>query len=399
MADRKTVIQQLVHTGEEVFSKIPQVSTLPRGKEQVIASFVVSDPDMTQMAARIGLDAGAVIGMVNGESWHGIHLKPIDAALLAPAFEPEQQKRIAAALELAQRVFWEEQHFYFDEMAATQAGDIPNALMRETSLAIEERAVACLRQRLSAASQQPVVWVDYAAGPASFVNGALHRLRTEGIDLSRMVVVLVEPAKHFREFAQQQPILRELREQGRLYFVEGLLEDGETYDRVETVLQETGASKADIVTQAFGASYVADHLRPAMWQAMLGTAKPQGLKLVVATTDKYNPSRMIRDRLRDEIAQRMRERADSRLTVSAIPAAYQGFCAWISAFARPVPVDPAGNKRPALLALVKYGQGVKAYCPTRRSGEAFASEIEQATSSRVSAVIPVLDEQAVLIQQ
>ncbi len=213
-----------------------------------------------------------------------------------------------------------------------------------------------------------------------------------------MHVVLVEPAKQFREFAKQQPALRELGEQGRLAFVEGILEDAETYAQVERVLQEMEAGRADLVTQAFGASYLADHLRPAMWRALLSTAKPDGLGIVVATTDRYSPPRMIVGRLRDEIGIRVREAAGGASRLAVVPAFFRGFRAWVDAFARPVPVDTAGGKRPALMALIRYGQGVKEYCPIRQSGEAFASEIEQAVSSKVRAVIPVLDGQAVLIQ-
>ncbi len=398
MAHKKAIIRRLVCAGDETLSRIPKVSALPRGREAIIASFVVPNPAMAEMAAQAGLDAAAALDMVGGRSWDGIRLKPIEAALLAPAFAPAEQKEIAAALERAQREFWEGQHFYLDEMAAAQAGDIPNALMRETSLALEERTVAYLRPELGGATQGPVVWVDYAAGPASFVNGALQRLQREGLDLSRVRVVLVEPAKHFREFAAQQPALHELVECDRLRLVDGVLEDGETYDKVQRALQSMGAGKADVVTQAFGASYVADHLRPAMWKAMLGTGKPGALKMVVATTDKYNPSRMIFDRLRDEVTGRVRQARNGRLGAAVVPAFFSGLRAWAHAFARPVPVDTAGHRQPALMALIRYGQGVKEYCPTRRSGEAFAAEIEQATSEKVQEVTPVLDGQAVLIR-
>jgi len=133
--------------------------------------------------------------------------------LLAPAFGQETQRQVVEAIELAQREFWGEQHFYLDEMAGRRALDIPNALMRETSFAIEERAVDFLRKRIEESVECPIVWVDYAAGPASFVNGALQRLQEDGKDISRVRVVLVEPASHFREFAQQQPVLCELKRQ------------------------------------------------------------------------------------------------------------------------------------------------------------------------------------------
>lgn len=394
----KRTVLQLVRAGERALSTIPAAGALPRGRAEVMRSFVASDPAMAEQAAAAGLDASAVVAMIGGASWKGVRLKPIEAALLAPAFPPADQERIAAALEAAQRAFWESQHFYLDEMAAAQASDIPNALMRETLLAVEERVVAYLRPKLREASGEPLVWVDYAAGPASFVNGALQRLRKEGLDISRLHVVLVEPAERFRAFAQEQPVLRELWQQGRLRFVDGILEDGETYEQVERALHEMGASKADVVTQAFGASYVADHLRPAMWRRMLGTAKPGGLSLVVATTTKYNPSRMIGDRLRDEVKTHLQAATRGRPSLAAVPALLRGVRAWARAFARPVPVDGAGKKQPALLALIRYGQGIKAYCPIRKSGEGFAREIEQATGLSVRGVSPVLDEQAVLIE-
>ncbi len=398
MTHRQAIIRRLVCAGDETLSRIPEVSALPRGREAIIASFVVDNPAMAEMAAQAGLDAAAVLGMVAGRSWGGTRLKPIEAALLAPAFAPAEQREIAAALESAQRAFWEGQHFYLVEMAAAQAGDIPNALMRETSLAMEDRAVAYLRRRLEETTREPVPWVDYAAGPASFVNGTLQRLQREGLDVGGVRVVLVEPARRFREFAARQPALRELGECGRLRFVDGVLEDGETYERVRGALQSMGASKADVVTQAFGASYVADHLRPAMWKAMLGTGKPGALRMVVATTDKYNPSRMVFDRLRDEVSGHVRQARNGRSGVAVVPAFFSGLWAWAHAFARPVPVDAAGNKRPSLVALIRYGQGVKDYCPTRRSGEAFAAEIEQATCEEVQEITPVLDGQAVLIR-
>ena len=57
-----------------------------------------------------------------------------------------------------------------------------------------------------------------------------------------------------------------------------------------------------------------------------------------------------------------------------------------------------GKKQPALMALIKYGQGIKEYCPIRLSGEAFADEIEKSTRFRVKGITPVLDEQAILIE-
>jgi hypothetical protein len=398
MTNKKIILQELVQRGEEAYGRIPQLSALPCGRDEVTASFVVTDPAMMATAQAIGLEAATVIAMIQGEAWHGINLKPIEAAWLAPAFEPEHHQQIAAALECAQRKFWEAQHFYLDEMAGPQAGAIPNVFMRDTLLAVEERAVAHLREKLNDGTQTPIIWIDYAAGPASFVNGALHRLQAEGFDLSRIHIVLVEPARHFREYAQQQPILRELLSQGRLFVIEGILEDRDTYERVAAVLHIKFARRADLITQAFGASYVADHLRPAMWKEMFGTAQAEALKMVIAPTTKYNPSRMITDRLKDEVKKRQQTHSKGGAGVSAISVFAQAFGAWVTAFARPVPVDKTGQTRPALVALIQYGQGIKKHCPIRQTGEAFEDEIRQATAQSARSITPVLDDQAILLE-
>jgi hypothetical protein len=398
MKSKKLVLHELVQHGAEAYSRLPKRSTLPCGKDEVVASFVVTDPAMVTTAQTIGLNPADVIAMIRGEDWDGLSLKPIEAALLAPAFAPEHHQQIAAALEHAQREFWESQHFYLDEMAGPQASAIPNVFMRDTLLAVEERALAHLRAKLSDGAKNPVIWIDYAAGPASFVNGALHRLRSEGFDLSRLYIVLVEPAKPFREYARQQPVLRELLAEGRLFLLEGILEDFDTYEQVEALLHSLFACKADLITQAFGASYVADHLRPAMWKAMLGTAHLGASKMIIAPTTKYNPSHMIVDRLNDEIKKRKKTAPNGGAGISALPVFLQALNAWVKAFARPVPINSAGQTRPALVALIQYGRGIKKYCPIRQSGEAFINEIEQATALLVSSVTPVLDEQAVLIE-
>jgi hypothetical protein len=398
MTRKKQAVQELVQRGEEAYGRLPKLSALPCGKDKVAASFVVTDSTMMTTAQDIGLTAADVIALIQGETWNGLSLKPIEAALLAPAFELEHHRQITAELEQAQRAFWESQHFYLDEMAGPQAGAIPNVFMRDTLLAVEERALAHLRARLSDGSQQPIVWIDYAAGPASFVNGALQRLQAEGFDLSRVYVVLVEPAQPFREYAQQQPVLRQLLADGRLLVLDGILEDCATYEQVETWLHARLGRKADLVTQSFGASYVADHLRPAMWKALFGTAQHDALKLVIAPTTKYNPSRMIMDRLNDEVKQRKQSAPNGSTGVAAVPMFFQAFSAWARAFARPVPVNTNGQTRPALVALIQYGRGIKKYCPIRQTGEAFKNEIEQATTLLVQRVTPVLDEQAVLIE-
>lgn len=389
--DKKTIVQDLVRRGEAAYSSLPKLATLPRGKDAITASFIVSDPSMSDAATQLGLTADTIITMINGETWDGLKLKPIDAALLAPAFTPEHQQRIAAALEQAQRAFWESQRFYLDEMAGPQAGAIPNVFMRDTLLSVEDRAFAFLRQKLADGGDSPIIWIDYAAGPASFVNGALHRLRREGLDLQRLRIILVEPSRPFLEYARNQPILRELLSQQHLFPVEGILEDRETYEKVEAILQTLHAHKADLITQAFGASYVADHLRPAMWNALFGTGHADSLKMVIAPTTKYNPSRMIFDRLKDEVKKRKTRGG------GAIPMYFQAFGSWVGAFARPVPVDHGAKTSPALVALIKYGQGIKKYCPIRLSGEGFKQEIEQATALKVKDITPVLDEQAILI--
>jgi hypothetical protein len=135
-----------------------------------------------------------------------------------------------------------------------------------------------------------------------------------------------------------------------------------------------------------------------MWKALFGTAQHDALKLVIAPTTKYNPSRMIMDRLNDEVKQRKQSAPDGSTGVAAIPMFFQAFSAWARAFARPVPVHKNGQTRPALVALIQYGRGIKKYCPIRQTGEAFKNEIEQATALRVQRVTPVLDEQAVLIE-
>ncbi len=398
MSDKTSVVQELVRKGEETYRGMPKASQLPHGKSALTESFVVSAPAMTTAAAQIGLNPSAVLGMIDGQAWEGISLKPIDAALIAPAFEADAQKQIAAALEDAQRKFWESQHFYLDEMAGVQASAIPNVFMRDTLLAMENRAVFRLTEKLRDGAATPIVWIDFAAGPATFVNGALHRLRNQGADLGRLRIILVEPSRPFLEYARQQPILRELESQQHLFAVDGILEDGTTYQKIADILAANHLTKADLITQAFGASYVADHLREAMWRAMFDTAHPSALKAVIAATTKYKPNRMIMDRLKDELKKRKENPRNSGTKPSTLAVFFPSLGTWISAFARRVPVDTAGKTQPALVALINYGRGIRKYCPIRLSGEGFEQEIERATAQKVAQVIPVLDEQAVLLE-
>jgi len=89
-----------------------------------------------------------------------------------------------------------------------------------------------------------------------------------------------------------------------------------------------------------------------------GTARHNGLKMVVATTNKYSPPGMIVGRLKDEIQEKVKEASTDGLSLAIIPALLQGIWVCANAFARPVPMDKAGNTQPALAALINMDKGL-----------------------------------------